>query len=132
MWLCFQAHKKQIDKGGMPYVFHPFHVAEQMPDEICTVVALLHDVVEDSPYTLEDIKNRGFPREVIDALLLLTHDLAIPYMEYVARIKTNPIAKTVKLADLAHNCDTSRLNATDDKALKRIEKYKAAIALLKS
>ena len=59
--LCFAAHRDQTDKSGLPYVFHPFHLAEQMPDELTTVVALLHDVVEDTPYTLEDLAKLGFP-----------------------------------------------------------------------
>ena len=128
--LCFEVHKNQLDKSGMPYVFHPFYLATQMSDEICTVCALLHDVVEDSDYTLDDIQKLGFPSEVTDALSKLTHDAATPYMEYVREIRTNPIAKKVKLADLMHNSDLSRLDTVDEKALKRIEKYKMAIELL--
>ena len=128
--LCFEAHKDQRDKSGMPYVFHPFHLAEQMETENTTVVALLHDVVEDTDYTLDDLAAMGFGDAVIDALALLTHDPAVPYMEYVAAIKENPIARTVKLADLAHNSDVTRLDEADDKALARREKYAQAMALL--
>ena len=128
--LCFTAHKDQTDKSGMPYVFHPFHLAEQMPDEDTTIVALLHDVIEDTPYTLDDLRAMGFNEQVLDALALMTHDKRIPYMDYVAKIKGNKIAKTVKLADLKHNSDLSRLNNVDEKAMKRIEKYRQAIALL--
>jgi len=128
--LCFDAHKEQEDKSGLPYVFHPFHLAEQMQDEVTTIVALLHDVVEDTDYTLEDLKKEGFGDAVIDALALLTHDDDTPYMDYVARIKENPIAKAVKLADLAHNSDLSRMDAVDERAMERNRKYKAAIALL--
>lgn len=128
--LCFEAHEAQVDKSGMPYVFHPFHLAEQMQDEVTTIVALLHDVVEDTDYTLEDLKKEGFGDAVIDALALLTHDDDTPYMDYVARIKENPIAKAVKLADLAHNSDLSRMDAVDERAMERNRKYKAAIALL--
>ena len=70
--LCFEAHKDQMDKSGMPYVFHPFHLAEQMTDEITTIVALLHDVVEDTDFTLDDLQAMGFPTEAIYALRLLT------------------------------------------------------------
>ena len=70
--LCFAAHKEQKDKSGLPYVFHPFHLAEQMEDEESTVVALLHDVAEDTDYTLEDIAAMGFSRNVMEALALLT------------------------------------------------------------
>ena len=130
MKLCFLAHKDQVDKSGMPYVFHPFHLAEQMRDEATTVAALLHDVVEDTPYTFRDLEEMGFSPEVIAALRLLTHDEGEEYLAYVARIRENPIAKAVKLADLRHNSDLSRLDRVDEKALARAEKYKAAIKLL--
>ena len=128
--LCFTAHKDQTDKSGMPYVFHPFHLAEQMPDEDTTIVAFLHDVIDDTPYTLDDLRAMGFNEQVLDALALMTHDKRVPYLDYVAKIKGNKIARTVKLADLKHNSDLSRLNNVDEKAMKRIEKYRQAIALL--
>lgn len=128
--LCFEAHKDQVDKSGLPYVFHPFHIAEQMPDELTTVTALLHDVVEDTPYTFSSLAEMGFPPEVLAALQLLTHDDDTPYLSYVARLKENPIARSVKLADLRHNSDLSRLNTVDDQALQRAQKYRQAMALL--
>lgn len=130
MKLCFQAHKDQTDKSGIPYVFHPIHLAEQMIDEDTTVVALLHDVVEDTEYTIEDLSAMGFNNLVLDAIKLLTHTDSIPYMDYVAKIKTNPIAKAVKLADLAHNSDITRMDVVDEKAIARVEKYAKAIKLL--
>ena len=130
MRLCFEVHRNQVDKGGMPYVFHPFHLAEQMTDEITTVTALLHDVVEDTDITFSDLSDFGFPAEVIDALALLTHDDSVPYMDYVALIKHNPVAKAVKLADLRHNSDLSRLDEITEKASERAEKYARAIAFL--
>lgn len=129
--LCFEAHKDQTDKSGMPYVFRPFHLAESMTDEYTTTVALLHDVVEDTDYTLSDLKDMGFPEKVTDALALLTHDKSVPYMEYVEKIKQNPVARAVKLADLTHNSDLSRLDTVDEKALRRVEKYKKAMEILK-
>ena len=128
--LCFEAHKNQVDKTGLPYVFHPFHLAEQMTDEISTVCALLHDVIEDTEYTFENLREMGFPQEVIDVLTLLTHEESVPYMEYVKKMKTNPIAKQVKLCDLKHNSDLTRLDVIDEYALKRNEKYQEAINLL--
>ncbi len=130
--LCFAAHKYQLDKSGMPYVFHPFHLAEQMTDEENTVVALLHDVVEDTPYTIGDLREMGFPEPVLEAIRLMTHDDGEPYLDYVARLKTNPIARAVKLADLRHNSDLTRLDTVDERALARVEKYKKAIALLEA
>lgn len=128
--LCFEAHKNQVDKSGMPYVFHPFHLAEQMETEETTIVALLHDVVEDTDYTIEDMKQMGFGESVVRPLSLLTHDDTVEYMDYVLAIKENPIAKAVKLADLRHNSDLSRLDVIDEKALTRREKYLKAIDLL--
>ena len=128
--LCFDAHKDQVDKTGMPYVFHPFHLAEQMTDEISTVCALLHDVMEDTDCTPEDLRTMGFPQAVIEILLLLTHDPSVPYMDYVEKIGTNPVAKQVKLADLKHNSDLSRMDPVDEYTLERNEKYKEALRLL--
>lgn len=130
MKLCFEAHKDQVDKSGMPYVFHPFHLAEQMTDEATTVTALLHDVVEDTDYTLNDLRAMGFPAGAVDAIAMMTHDPEVPYLDYVAKIKTNPVARAVKLADLRHNSDLSRLDTVDEKALERVEKYRRAIRLL--
>lgn len=132
MKLCFAVHKEQVDKSGLPYVFHPFHLAEQMETEDTTVVALLHDVVEDSDMTLHDLGQMGFGKTVIEALALLTHDPAVEYMDYVRAIKDNPIAKAVKLADLRHNSDLTRLDTVDEKALTRREKYIKAMALLEN
>ena len=128
--LSFEAHKDQTDKGGLPYVYHPFHLAEQMKSEEAVVVALLHDVVEDTDRSLDDIRAQGFPESVIDALALLTHDKETPYFDYVARVKTNPIAREVKLADLEHNADLSRLDKVEEKDKARAEKYRQAVALL--
>lgn len=128
--ISFRAHQHQLDKGGMPYVYHPFHLAEQMDDEIAVCVALLHDVAEDTDITVEDLQNAGFPPAVTDALRLMTHDDSVPYMDYVRALKANPVARRVKLADLRHNSDLSRLRRADAKALRRVEKYKQAIALL--
>ena len=132
MKICFEAHKNQTDKNGIPYIFHPIHLAEQMTDEDSICVALLHDVVEDTAITFEQLESEGFSKDIIDALKLMTHDDSIPYMDYVKVIKTNSIATAVKLADLKHNSDLTRLDVVDEKALKRVEKYKQAIELLLS
>ena len=94
--------------------------------------ALLHDVVEDTEITLEDLSCMGFPTEVTDVLRLLTHDPAVPYFDYVRALSVNPIARKVKLADLAHNSDLSRMDASeiDDWARKRTQKYQTAIEML--
>ena len=128
--LCFEAHKEQVDKSGLPYVFHPFHLAEQMHTEETTVVALLHDVIEDTSYTREDLAKMGFSEAVLTALMLLTHEEGVDYMDYVRAIKENPIARAVKLADLEHNSDLTRMDAVDGNTLARREKYLRAKALL--
>ena len=130
--VCFEAHKDQTDKTGMPYVFHPFHLAEQMTDELTTVCALLHDVVEDSPITLDELAKMGFPPPVIEVLELLTHKEDMPYEEYVKALAKNPIAKKVKIEDLKHNSDMTRMdeNEIDERAILRAQKYARALAYL--
>ena len=128
--IAYQAHKNQYDKSGLPYIFHPFYVATLMKDEITTIVALLHDVIEDSDYTITDIKQMGFSNEVIKALQLLTHDKDVDYYRYIESIKTNEVAKEVKIADLKHNSDLSRLDTVNESDLNRVEKYKKALKIL--
>jgi len=128
--ICFEAHKDQMDKSGLPYAFHPFHLAEQMLDEASTVVALLHDVAEDTDMTLEQLAEFGFGKKIMDALSLLTHDEKIPYMDYVAAIKPNPIARAVKIADLRHNSDPTRMDGMTERDLVRREKYLKALDFL--
>ena len=130
--ISFEAHKNQTDKSGMPYVYHPFHLAEQMGDQYAVCVALLHDTVEDAGISLNDLRREGFPEIVIEAVALMTHDKNVPYLEYVRRLMSNPLAKKVKLADLKHNSDLSRLDTVTKKDTERVEKYKKAIALLES
>ena len=129
MAIAFNAHKEQVDKAGSPYIFHPFHLAEQMAteDEVC--VALLHDVAEDTDITLEDLRAQGFHKRIMDALVLLTHDDGVDYMDYIKEIKSNPLAKKVKLADLRHNRNTSRFSGSDW-SLKQFIKYKNAFHIL--
>ena len=122
--LMFEKHKDQVDKSGMPYVFHPFHLAEQMDDEETTITALLHDIVEDTNTTFDDLRKLGFSDNVINALKLMTHDKNVDYFEYVKNISKNPIARKVKIKDLEHNMDTSRLDEVTDKDLERVKKYK--------
>lgn len=131
MRIAFEAHKNQMDKSNIPYIYHPIILATQMKDEVTTCVALLHDVVEDTDISFEDLKKEGFTEEIIDALKLLTHDPNVPYMDYVKEIKNNPVATTVKLADLRHNSDLSRMDGEiSEYALQRNEKYLKAIEYL--
>lgn len=129
--LCFLAHEGQVDKAGVPYVFHPFHLAEQMTDEASTVAALLHDVVEDTSYTFSDLQQMGFAPQVLEALQLLTHDPQVPYMDYVRDLSRNPIARQVKMADLIHNLDETRMTGRQVDP-QRSEKYRQALEYLKA
>ena len=129
MQIAYEAHHGQVDKSGVPYIFHPIHLAEQMKTEEACIVALLHDVVEDTDITFEQLE-KEFSTTVIEALKLLTHDDSVEYMEYVKKLKSNPIARTVKLADLSHNSDKTRLKKVTEKDLRRQEKYKKAIQIL--
>ena len=130
MNIAYAAHHGQTDRSGVPYVFHPARVAANFDSEAEACVAWLHDVIEDTDVTLSDIRLAGFGKPICDALQLLTHDKSVPYMEYVARIAQNPIARAVKLADLRDNMDTSRLTGISEKDWQRLEKYRAAYRLL--
>ena len=129
MIIAYNAHMGQVDKTLVPYIYHPIHVAEQMNDEVTCIVALLHDVVEDTEVIFTDLE-KEFSKEIVDILRLLTHDKNIDYMEYIEKIKNNKIAVKVKIADLKHNMDKSRLDEVDEKALIREEKYKKALEIL--
>ena len=130
--IAYAAHHGQLDYNGIPYIFHPAHLAEQMEDEISCCAALLHDVVEDTTVTMEELA-REFPAEVVEVMALLTHDDAIPYFDYVRAIKANPIAVKVKLADLEHNSDQTRCvgsGLTEEQLNHWKEKYAKAKAIL--
>ena len=129
MEIAYKAHHEQVDKSGVPYIFHPIHLAEQMDTEDECIVALLHDVVEDTKMTFEQLE-KDFSETVIQALKLVTRDKNEDYMQYVEKIKINPIAKKVKLADLHHNSDKTRLEKMTLIDLKRNEKYEKAIKFL--
>ena len=140
MKTAYKAHDGQLDRSGVPYIFHPLHLAEQMETEDTCVVALLHDVVEDTDVTLEDLRCLGFTEAQLLAVELMTH-FSLPegateeekeadYFDYVRRIADNPIAKAVKVADLMHNSDNTRLAKLSEKDEKRRAKYMKAIKIL--
>ena len=132
MSIAYNAHHGQVDQSGVPYILHPVHLAEQMDDEISCCVALLHDVAEDTDVTLEQLA-KEFPEEVVDALKLMTHQDGTDYYDYVRAIGTNPIAKKVKLADIAHNSDATRrigTSITPEQSRRWDEKYAKARSIL--
>ena len=127
-----EAHCGQVDKAGNDYINHPLTVAAQVQDDVSAViVALLHDTVEDTALTLDDLRTKiPLTEAESEALKLLTHDERIPYLEYVAAIKSNPLARRVKIADLRHNSDLTRIDNPSPKDFARVEKYRAALKLL--
>lgn len=131
-FIAHAAHEGQLDKAGKPYIEHPRTVADAVEGDTAKAVAWLHDVVEDSSTTFEDLKVEGITSEIINHVRLLTHDKSVPYLEYIAAIKGDPVACEVKLADLHHNSDLSRLNTITDKDRERLAKYQQALELLLS
>ena len=128
--LIYKAHEGQLDKSGTPYVLHPIHLAEQMQDEYSTLVALLHDTLEDTDITVEQLRGE-FPPEVCEAVELLTKPHDMDYFEYIEGVKKNSLARRVKLCDLEHNCTLSRFDeAPDEYALARQQKYLKARKIL--
>jgi (p)ppGpp synthase/HD superfamily hydrolase len=121
--IAVEAHRGQTQKCGAPYVLHPLHVMQSLTGEAERIAAVLHDVVEDTDVTLEDLGKEGFAAEIVEAVGLLTHDDADGYDEYVDRLRGNPIARRVKIADLEHNMDIRRLDEVRDKDLERLRKY---------
>ena len=126
------AHSGQVDKGGKPYILHPLWVMDRVRHlgEDAMIVAVLHDVVEDSDWTLVKLASEGFSLKVIQALTLLTHDKDMGYDEYIKAISMNPIAKAVKLRDLEHNSKITRLKGLRKKDFDRLEKYHRAYVYL--
>ena len=130
--IAVSAHEGQTDKAGKPYILHPLEVAAKQKTYEGVIVALLHDVVEDSEYTIEDLKKEGFPENVIEAVQLLTHEKGVPYADYIKAIYRNKIAKSVKIADLTHNSDLSRLPVVTEKDIERNGKYERALSYLRT
>lgn len=131
MKYMFEHQKNQFDKSGVPYVFHPFTVAFDLETEDECVVALLHDIVEDTSVTFEDLETEGFSSLVIETLKLLTHSDDEDYFEYINRISKNKLATSVKIQDLKHNMQDGRLNEVTEKDILRKEKYQRALDILK-
>ena len=125
-----QAHEGQLDKAGVDYIEHPIYVASQVDTEEEKAVALLHDVIEDSSVTAEELLNAGLPETVVTAIQILSKKKGQDYQTYLENVKSNPLARVIKLADLKHNSDLSRLSSVTDKDLERLEKYKKAIDYL--
>jgi (p)ppGpp synthase/HD superfamily hydrolase len=129
--IAVEAHKGQIDKGGSPYILHPLRVMMSVNGESEKIVAVLHDVVEDSDWTFDGLLEEGFCIEVIEALKSVTKESEDEdYELFIQRAMQNPIGCKVKIADLRDNLDVTRISDITEKDVKRIKKYKKALKLL--
>lgn len=128
--LAVQAHKGQRDKSGRPYILHPLRIMCRLQTDTEMIVALLHDVIEDTTYTLDDLDRMGYASEVIDAVDCLTHREGESYDDYLVRVQTNVIATRVKLYDLEDNMDVRRMKTIEERDVERLRKYRSAYATL--
>ena len=128
--IAARTHAGQTDKGGAPYILHPLRVMLRVAPGAQQIVAVLHDVVEDSDVTFEDLEQEGFSAEVVKGLRAVTKVEGESYEDFVARAALDPVGKAVKLADLMENSDLSRIAEPSQKDLERVEKYGRAIAYL--
>ena len=127
-----KAHLGQVDKAGEDYIKHPEKVASFVKTDEEKAVAYLHDVIEDTELTLEDLNEYRFSKEVIEAVDIITKKRGEDYQSYLNSVKNNKLARAVKLADLRHNSDLTRLIKVTEKDIKRKEKYQKAIDFLNS
>ena len=124
--LAVEKHKNQTDKAGNPYILHPLHVMENVNNKEGKIVAILHDIIEDTDITENYLLKIGLSKRIVDAVVALTRSEDMDYQEYIKGLSSNPLAKEVKLADLEHNMDLKRLPTLEEKDLERNRKYQIA------
>jgi len=129
--LAFKVHKNQKDRYGKPYIFHPLRVMNKVEGDNEKIVAILHDVMEDSDLIKEDLKMEGFPEEIIEAVDSISKREGEEYSDYINRVMQNKLAVKVKLADLEDNMDVRRIETITEKDAERLNKYMKAYRLLK-
>ena len=130
--IALEAHRGQKDRHGAPYILHPLRVMCRMRTDPQRIVAVLHDVVEDSDWTLDQLRREGFSEEIVHAVDCLTKRPGEPYDETIRRAASHPLARAVKLADLEDNMDLNRINDLTERDLERLRRYKAAKAQLEA
>lgn len=128
--IAFRAHEGQKDKSGHDYIMHPIRVAERCKNPRAKIVALLHDTIEDTNVTVNDLRKQGFPEEIIEGILSVTKQMGETYEAFVRRAAENPIGREVKIADLEDNMDIRRLAVLTDEDVARLRKYLKAWQLL--
>ncbi len=129
--IAMKAHKGQKDLGGRDYIEHPKAVANLLDTDEEKAVGYLHDVLEDTSITEEDLITMGISSEIVSAIKVLTKERGESYTEYIKRVKKNELARKVKIADLQHNMDLSRIPNPSKRDFERLEKYKKALMYLK-
>jgi len=130
--IAAQAHAGQLDKAGQPYILHPVRVMLQVPEDQERIAAVLHDVVEDTPMSLEDLRCEGFPEAVLEAVAALTKRAGETRMEAAQRAVANPTARAVKIADVTDNMDLSRIPQPTGRDQQRREEYEEVLEFLRS
>ena len=130
--IAAQAHAGQMDKAGAPYILHPLRVMLRLSSPEARIVGVLHDVVEDTSVTLENLREEGFSEAVLEAILSVTKRPGEEYEAFVLRAARDPIGRSVKLADLADNSDLSRIPDPTSKDFERLERYRRAIAAIQA
>jgi len=130
--IALNSHAGQVDKAGRPYILHPLRLMNRMDTDQEKIVAVLHDALEDADLTSADLRAEGFSDEIVSSLELLTRTPEMAYDEYIKRIKPNPLARRIKIADLEDNLDASRLIEVDDRSKERLNKYLRSLRELKS
>lgn len=130
--LAAKAHEKQLDKAGAPYILHPIRVMLAQKEEEAMKVALLHDVLEDTAVSLEELEELGYRKEILEAVQALTKKEEETYEEFILRAGKNPLAKKVKIADLKDNMDLKRISSPTERDYQRLEKYKRALESLEN
>jgi hypothetical protein len=128
--LAAKAHRNQRDKAGASYILHPLRVMLGMKTKEERIVAVLHDVVEDTKWTIENLRKAGYSRKTLRSLDHLTRRDGEDYDQFIKRVKRNPLARRVKIADLKDNLDVGRIRRPRKRDIKRIEKYRRALSTL--
>ncbi len=128
--IAVNAHSGQVDKAGEDYICHPLRVMLKLKTEEERIVGILHDVIEDTNMTYEQLRSEGFSETIIIALKNVTKEKVETYTDFVNRAKSNEISRVVKLADLEDNLDIARIHNPSKKDYERLEKYKNARAIL--
>ncbi|WP_165045539.1 GTP pyrophosphokinase [Dysgonomonas sp. ZJ709] len=130
--IAVNAHFGQVDKADAPYIFHPLRVMQQVNSTEEKILAILHDVVEDTFLTFNDLIDKGIPKHMVITLRLLTREKDMPYEDYISKIGENPVATKIKIADLIDNMDASRLKQVGETDMERLQKYSRSLKYLKS